>query len=246
MLTELALGVLSQFMPPNDLHLQDNLYAEEGITEDSFTRIIQAGREAYEPLAAINGERLVIHALWSNPTVNANCCRGCKQNEVTVNMFGGLARRKEVGETGFAIVLCHELSHAYGGTPYIDAIYKMSAEGQSDYMATKECMSEIYKRVPELQERQAKYAPFIEKNCSEENLLCRNSLVGAKNLSNLLAFYTEDKLPEYETPDQTVVTRTEVSYPKTVQCRLDTMVAGVFAISRPKCWYKGVGARPSW
>ena len=77
--------------------------------------------------------------------VNANCMRN--NGVVTVNMYGGLARRPEVTPEGFALVLCHELGHAYGGTPYIFQQAQIAAEGQADYYGEQTCLKALLPHV---------------------------------------------------------------------------------------------------
>jgi hypothetical protein len=235
-----------QFAPDNDLWQYDNPYLENAsIDEALFNEIIKAGKDAYKFEAANAKEELIINALWTDKTVNANACRGCKPGQAIVNMYGGLARRSEILPESFALVLCHELGHLYGGSPYISPEYKMAAEGQSDYWATNACFDKIYARVPGLRTTHEAYQPYTE-NCGD-NRRCKNSLEGGQGLGNLLAFLTgANELPKYETPDTTVVSKTELSYPKTVQCRLDTYGAGTLMKPRPACWYKKGSADFRW
>lgn len=227
----------TSFMPENNLWLEDCIDCKSnGMTQELFESIVKAGRDAYALEAAARNERLRINALWTNSTVNANACRGCTSGEVTINMYGGLARRDEVLPESFALVLCHELGHAYGGTPYIAPQTQMSAEGQSDYYSTNVCFERIYTRVPALRTTHASYEDAVENLC-EDNRRCRNGLAGAKGLGDLLAVLSRDPKPDFETPDTTVVTETELSYPATTQCRLDSYVAGMLNQDRPRCWY---------
>lgn len=233
----------NQFAPDNDLYLQDCLNCESagGVNEQEFKDIIQAGMDIYSPIAEANNETLIINGKWTDSTVNANCQRS--GGKVTVNQYGGLARRPEVNPAGFAIVMCHELGHAYAGAPYISMFSKMSAEGQSDYYSTKECFDKIQALVPKLQVKQDFYENYINENCIDKSsetsdIRCLNGLDGSHALGNLLATLMEEPLPAFETPDPTVVTVTELSYPATVQCRLDTYAAGIFKAKRPACWFK--------
>ncbi len=237
-----------QFMPPNDLWRQDCLTCKpfNQMTQDLFNRIVEAGKKSYQANADSNGERLVVNPLWSDSTVNADCCRGCVQGEVTVNMYGGMARRAEMNPEGFALVLGHELSHAYGGQPYYPNSDRMSAEGQSDYEGAKTAYAKIAALVPELQQ-DFDADTFIKDACarSQNPKTCEHSLTGGLSLGTLLATLSGDPAPQYETPDQTKVSRTETSYPKTTQCRLDTYFAGTFGNPRPACWFKSTGTEPT-
>lgn len=229
-----------KFMPDNSLWQDDCLACESNtMTEDVFNKIVEAGRTAYAVDATINNEKLVINARWTDSTVNANCSR--YSGKVTVNMYGGLARRQEINIEGFALVLGHELSHAYGGEPYIDTYRRMAAEGQSDYMAAKVAYDRIAALVPELR-ADMDVADFVKDACKDRFgdafTDCTHNLEGGKALGALLATLMKEPIPQYETPDLTVVTETETSYPSTVQCRVDTYLAGTFGNPRPACWFK--------
>lgn len=235
----------SDIFPPNDLDKEDNLFTEKArISEDLFNRIIDAASLEYKVDAAERGEKLLINKLWTDSTVNANASRNKKYcGQVTLNMYGGLARRPEVLPSSFAIVVCHELGHAYAGAPYVYEPTQLAAEGMADYYATRSCFDRIAKHVPELQEV-GEYTEFINKTCDAKFSLissgrdCKNGLAGGQGLANLLAFLTKEKAPNYETPDPYVTPETMLSYPKTVQCRLDSYRAGLFNEDRPLCWYK--------
>lgn len=224
-------------IPDNDLWKQDCLDCKglaNTVTQETFERIIDTAYEVYKPIADLNKEELLINKNWEDPTVNANCLRS--EGTVEINMYGGLARREEITPEGFTLVLCHELSHAYGGTPYIRTYSRMSAEGQADYKATLECAKRVF---PKLNPKGLWVAPtdFMIKACNYDKV-CLSSLVGGQSLGNLLAVIKEEDAPNYETPDPLVVPKTLLSYPATTQCRLDTYFNGALSKDRPLCWFK--------
>jgi hypothetical protein len=223
------------FMPENDLHLEDHwMESSSNVTEEMFNRIIDTGKELYQPLADENDESLTINNKWSDSTVNANCSRFF--GSVTINMFGGLARRPEVSPEAFALVLCHELGHAYGGKPYIRKSSKMSAEGQADYYGANDCLKKV---IDVLEEEFPEFEPseFAEDKCGGD-VVCLRGLNAGQGLGDLLASMKKESPPDYSTPDTLVVKKTQLSYPKTVQCRLDTYLAGAMDWDRPTCWFK--------
>lgn len=230
----------ASFFPQNNLHLFDSLESQTGIDEQTFNAIISAGEDAYQGEATQRNETIRINRKWADRTVNANVGRDQKYGgNVIINMYGGLARRREINAASFAIVLCHELGHAYAGAPFVYEPTELSAEGLADWYSTRHCFKRVWERVPELQELADKYEPFIEENCIPQDSFCRNGLAGAKGLSNLLGFISGgDTLPRFETPDRTVVSKTTLSYPHTVQCRLDSYKAGIFSELKPRCWFK--------
>jgi hypothetical protein len=227
--------------PENDLHLYDNLNSKAGIDESTFGQVIAAGEDSYRKAEAVQrNEKLIVNRKWNEKIINANVNRDKKyEGTVEINMYGGLARRQEITPAGFAIVLCHELGHAYAGAPYVYTPTELSAEGLADWYSTRHCLKRVWERVPTLQKLAASYEPFIEENCVPGDSLCRNGLEGARGLTNLLGFILgDDELAAFETPDPFETDKTILSYPKTVQCRLDSYAAGVFAKLKPVCWFK--------
>ena len=226
----------TSFMPENNLWQEDCLYCKSvnGVDQAVFEKIIDIAKNIYQPLADSNKETLTINKNWEDPTVNANCMR--YNGEVTINMYGGLARRSEVTAEGFTLVLCHELSHAYGGAPYIRPSTKMSAEGQADYMATFECAKKVFQEMNP-QGLGMEPTQYMIDSC-QGSRPCLSSLVGGQSLGNLLSVLSNDPTPDYQTPDPTIVPKTLTSYPETTQCRLDTYFAGALRLKRPACWFK--------
>jgi hypothetical protein len=232
----------ASFAPENDLWKEDNLEAIPNVTEETFNAIIDAGLEAYEPLAQKNREKIKVNRLWENSTVNANVRRS--GGVVEINMYGGLARREEITPEGFALVLCHELGHAYGGTPYIMPASKLAAEGQADYYGNGTCLNQVLRILP-ADETKITATNYTMEKCgekaaanSEDYNVCIRQLSGGQSTANLLAVLMKQESPNYETPDPLVVKKTELSYPKTVQCRLDSYHNGALELPRPACWFK--------
>jgi len=238
------------FMPDNDLWKQDSFEASNGgITQTVFNKIVAAGKKAYAENARQNNEALVINALWTDATVNANCCRGCEPGKVIVNMYGGLARRSEITPEGFALVLGHELSHAYGGAPYIEEAERMSAEGQADYQGARTAYKKLAALVPDLKKDISvddSIKEFCKDKTGEDLKDCIHSLSGGMSLGKLLSTLSGDGPVSYQTPDPTVVDETLTSYPSTTQCRVDTYLAGTLNKDRPACWFKPTSFVPRW
>jgi hypothetical protein len=238
---------ISKFMPENNLGDSDCVYceslSERPVTEAVFNKIIEAGKKAYAARAKTNKEKLVINNKWLDKTVNADCSR--YNGIVTVNMYGGLARRDEITPEGFALVLSHELNHAYGGAPFYTNSDRMSGEGQADYMSTKDAYAKIAALVPELQQ-DITTDSFVLNTCTKtygnqtnnKYRDCLHALEGGKALANLLAVLNGDTVANYETPDPTVVKKTITTYPATTQCRLDSYLLGELNKPRPACWFK--------
>jgi len=223
------------FMPPNDLHKQDNIEALSNITEIEFNAIIDGIINAYKPLAAANGGTLKSNNAWSDSTVNASAQRQGKM--WLINMYGGMARRPEMTKDGFAMIVCHELGHHLAGFPFVGGLAGLiqgwaADEGQSDYFASQSCLRKVWKNDLEVNARARTTADaFARERCDEawqgsaDRDLCYRISDASKSLGNLLAQLKKQEEPQFDTPDPAVVRRTNHSHPD-AQCRLDTYLAG--------------------
>jgi hypothetical protein len=226
----------ANILPPNNLHLQDNLLGETNVTEEQFNTIIDSILESYQPLAALHGGKIEAYKGWSNSTVNASAQR--MGGKWLINMYGGLARRPEVTPDGFAMVVCHELGHHFAGFPFVSGIRGAlngawaANEGQSDYFATHSCARRIWANdnaknttfESQLDETSvgkcnAQWSKQTDKN------LCYRVTAAGQSLGNLLAALGDDPFPDFSTPDSTVRRSTMDAHPN-AQCRLDTYLAG--------------------
>ncbi|MCA2959686.1 MAG: proprotein convertase P-domain-containing protein [Silvanigrellales bacterium] len=220
----------ASILPPNDLHLRDNPSILANMTEEQFNDIINEVVAIYKPLAAAQGATLKTNNLWSNTTVNASAQQN--GNEWIINMYGGLARRAEVTPDGFAMVVCHELGHHFGGFVFYGNNDWASSEGQSDYFATQSCARQIWRS--QLAENAA-YASEVtgteKQKCDgtwstgNDRNLCYRTVAAGKSLATLLSALNNGGVPKTDTPDRTQVRTTLTSHPQ-AQCRLDTYFAG--------------------
>lgn len=219
------------FMPDNDLYKEDVFYNNptarwDGITpvnQAIFNEIIDRAQGIYGPIAAKFGVRLQINKLWSDPTVNAQAYQ--QGSTWYVDMFGGLARRREINAEGFVIVLCHEIGHHFGGYPTYQGEWA-SAEGQSDYFSTHVCVKKMFAQ-------DASYIKYLSRvavdKCKrfyrgQDLNVCYHSMSGSKSCADLLGTLNGESAA-FETPSADRPSSTNLSYPST-QCRLDTMAAG--------------------
>lgn len=218
----------ADFLPPNDLHLEDGIIRSSDITESEFNAIIDEVIEIYEPIIkGAHRGRLKVNRLWSNPTVNASATQIFGSWEI--NMYGGLARRPEITPDGFAMVVCHELGHHLAGYPFSGAW--AADEGQSDYFATHTCGRLLWKDQSERNaEARSQIDEFPKRACdaqwtdSSEQNLCYRLMLAARSTAELLSSQ-ERKAIGWDTPDPAVVKSTYHGHPRG-QCRLDTYMAG--------------------
>ena len=198
----------ASILPPNDLHLQDNVHSLANMTEEEFNTIVNTIIDYYRPIVTARGARLVSNNLWTDPTVNASA----QQSGSTwiINMYGGLARRSEVTPDGFAMVVCHELGHHLGGFPFYGDRDWAASEGQSDYFATQSCAREIWKNQSEENARFRETVGEYEKNkcdtawseVADQNLCYRTAAAGHSLATLLGALRSSNNRPRFDTPDR--------------------------------------------
>lgn len=246
------------FLPENELWREDNLYSFTGVDEDTFNKVLDKIYTIYAPIFKSLGGTLVVNRDYESSVVNAYADR--EGGTYNVSFFGGLARRKEVTESGFATVVCHELAHHYGGFPEYPKEWA-SSEGQSDYAAMRSCIKKYY---ADDTSNVASLAKIATDKCkatySGQNLrVCYHSLEGAQSCSLLLSVLDGGKFNP-ELLDKSEVKRTSYSHP-TAQCRWTTYIAGavcklkwgdkvsptkrdqalyncvIGSGARPQCWY---------
>jgi hypothetical protein len=254
---------IASFMQENDYHKTKRYYAAGEVTEDDFNLAMDAAIEIYTPILNKLGLNLTIEGDYYDETVNAYCSRN--GDDVTVKMFGGLAKQPLMTLEGFALVICHELGHAVAGRPLYSNNDWASVEGQSDYFATAACARKMFDpnspinyRVLELMRRKNPKQPT---NCANlkgaDKQVCEMSMSGGLSLGSVLADLNDEATPRYETPSKVVVSKTMESHPP-AQCRVDSYKAGFLCqknwndsiipttkgqetavnCERPKCWYK--------
>lgn len=227
----LLLGSLSaqaKFLPDNDLHLQDHPMFAENMTEEEFVAIIERVESYYAPIVESHGGKLKVEKRWTDRTVNAYAQR--VGDDWMVSMFGGLARRSEVTPDGFMLVVCHELGHHLAGFPFSRSW--AANEGQSDFFATQSCAKNIWGSDTAtnasfrdtVKETAKQKCDTIYFNTQDQDLCYRTAMAG-ESLAVLLGALRRSQTPTFETPDSSVVEKTNNSHPQ-AQCRLDTFLNG--------------------
>lgn len=222
------------FLPENDLYIPAGMKGINTITEAEFNEAIDKVETIYAPIVASMGGKLNIERKWSDGTVNAYATQSGKNWNVA--MFGGLARHKTITKDGMSLVVCHELGHHIGGAPKKVGMGMnawASNEGQADYFSTLKCLRAAFLNDDNISIVNQMQLPLaLQKGClmvtrgdKEDASLCARIAMAGKSVANL--FSDLSKLPEtkFETPDATVVTKTNDNHPK-AQCRLDTYFAG--------------------
>ncbi len=217
-----------EFAPQNNLRIPVTQNFS-GIEEADFDAVLDEVAKIYEPVFKEHDAELVIDRYWKDQTVNAYAFREGKEWHIA--MYGGLARHKEVTRDGFMLVACHEIGHHLGGFPRGGWA---SNEGNSDYYGTLKCLRRIWdglgsdsiEVVNKMKvDKTAADACETQWKSAEEQAVCKRSAMAGKGLARLLAVLGGQEMPEFDTPDTTVVTKTSHSHPR-AQCRLDTYFHG--------------------
>src|SRR5476649_338081 len=113
-LTVYSFQASAMILPPNHLDRFDRIGIAANITQQQFNDICDSIIAIYQPMAKIHGAVLSVNKDWTDSTVNAYAHQDTS-TDWQVDMFGGLARREEITLDGFALVVCHELGHHFGG-----------------------------------------------------------------------------------------------------------------------------------
>lgn len=168
-----------------------------------------------------------------------------KTREHNLFIFGGFSRMKGMTKDALITTVCHELGHGIGGKPLKkkNEPEPISAEGQSDYFATRYCIERIYKRIAPAKEI-LPVSEFVQNLCrtnarsADEMTFCLRAFQ-ALEVERLFFKESQGKETSYEVKDPTVVTEVnhEQTFYPSAQCRIDTMVAGVLKQERPRCWW---------
>lgn len=200
----------------------------EKLPRKTFNRIITLFETTFSPLAAANNRELVFMTDYDSDWIQA-FARRWEQDQVIV--YGGTAAVTNGSEDTFALILCHETGHLYGGRPVGEEHNFLSVEGQADYWATMVCFPKI---LPGLSER----TPSKESvdYCKGE-AKCARTVDAAVALTAQFADNRSLPHPKLSTPDPTIVDTLNFTHPSP-QCRLDTMIAGMKGNPRPRCWFK--------
>lgn len=171
----------------------------------------------------------------------------------TINFWGGFARIPGMTDRAMALTVCHEIGHILGGSPYHlkGESKNMSIEGQSDFFAASTCMKK-YLTHYSIKEEVVGLHVLAASKCFEkfsdgsERDNCFEIAKSGQDLANVFTFLNPEQVFSFETPSQLVVSETLFNSYPSIQCRLDTFLAGALAPYplpegedlRPACWFK--------
>lgn len=191
-------------------------FVDGGLNRTEFIQTIKTFEAVFASYAARDNRVFEILSDWNESWPQAFARRWETDHLI---VYGGMARIPGSTVDSFALTLCHEVGHLYGGEPFGDEHNRMAVEGQADYWATSECWEKIVHELP----------------------LCEGSVQdrGVAAAIILTAFFAANRnlpAPRVETPDTSVAERINRTHPLP-QCRLDTYLAGLELKERPLCWW---------
>lgn len=226
---------VASFMPENNFNLQDDIHAKlTTMDEAKFLEISNRVMDYYRPIVRAHGATLNLVPDWNNTEVNARA--GKAGSNWNVFMYGGLARRSELTEDGFLVVVCHETGHLVGGSPTYTGNPGAATEGQSDYFATQSCAMKVLANDLDINATfRDTVNPTAKAGCDDiwateaEQNLCYRVAMASYSAADLLGTLFREPKVSFDKKDAGVVSRTFESHPK-AQCRLDTYFAGALCI----------------
>lgn len=231
-LTLFTLPVFASILPSNNSSIPLSS-KNDGLTESQYHEVINKVEAVYRPVIEKMGRKLTINRLWESPVVNAGTLPSGK--EIIINLYGGYARHPMATEDGYALVICHELGHHFGGIPRktndAGTTFWPATEGQSDYFATLKCLRKVFERDNNKDIiSKVHYPDYIRIKCDrfpseDDRALCIRSALAGMATASISASVTIAAIPDFESPDKTIVEKTLESHPA-AQCRLDTYFQG--------------------
>lgn len=208
---------------------------------EDFQRTVEQVFEAYREIAARHGKSLTLLPAWSDEDELSAAKVGGR--DWAIRVPGALARFPSIQRDALALVICHELGHELGGYPFkvdvfepADRIHGGSAEAQADYFATLACARQVWSVDARDASRRARLLALTEGafpecdrswSSEEERYVCRRAHRAIEGIADFFTSLGGERI-DPSTPDPRVARWSildEGSYPS-LQCRIDTMVAG--------------------
>ena len=202
------------------------------LTEKEFRTLIRDFEKFFAPaIDRDHNTELILIGSWSSNTVNAYAEQDTKK--FMINIYGGLARHKDITKDGVTATLCHELGHHLGGYPKKSTNKWSSAEGQADYYATMKCLRRIWEKADNKTAIGYQEVPLaLKTECAKTHSseagrdLCHRMGLAGRSVALMIQDLDHDSLtPKFETPEREVARVMNYQHPFS-QCRLDTFFQG--------------------
>jgi hypothetical protein len=194
-----------------------------------FKQIIKEIKSIY--ITEDNLKQIKIESNWENSFTVAYSSH--RDNKWIIYVNGGMARATSMTPDAFRLLLCHEMGHLIGGAPFASENRWAAVEGQADYFASSKCMKRVLEHKDNTTFLQTHPAPLeIQAKCqqsyaniNQQEICIRTSLAG-EALISAFAYMLNKPNPSLLDHDSSVVNRTIIDDYPSIQCRLDTIIAG--------------------
>ncbi|MFN8791679.1 MAG: hypothetical protein ACK5Y2_09535 [Bdellovibrionales bacterium] len=210
--------------------------AHGGPLESLMSRAV----DLYQPVAQSVGQTFEIRV---TDDAHESASAGFEGTLAYVEVPKRVLENPRLGADAFAIILCHEIGHLYGGSPRKSQSFEgtlpvakdgftfSTSEGQSDYFATAVCFRRLALDQPALVSLQSapEVPAVVQAQCrsswptsAKSRRFCERAAVASFQFLRLSFAFPIS----FETPDLSVAPRlVRDSYPSR-QCRLDTLFRG--------------------
>jgi hypothetical protein len=162
---------------------------------------------------------IILNAEWESPFFGAGV--SFYENNFRLMILGGTTRIAGLTPDAYAAIVCHELGHVIGGSPFqtITLAEWASAEGQSDFFAANVCLPRYFRSLNE----------------SEDKIPTRIEQAGYTMIQSFYQIIKDDNAPIRFKADTTKTNLTLINNYPTLQCRYENFRnLGI----RPECWYR--------
>jgi hypothetical protein len=162
---------------------------------------------------------IVLNAEWESPFFGAGV--SLYENNFRLMILGGTTRIAGLTPDAYAAIVCHELGHVIGGSPFqtIQFAEWSSAEGQSDFFAANVCLPRYFRSLNE----------------TEDNIPARIEEAGYKMIQSFSEVIKEGDAPARFKADTTKTDVTLINNYPSLQCRYENFRK---LGTRPACWFK--------
>ncbi|MFL5815202.1 MAG: ImmA/IrrE family metallo-endopeptidase [Bdellovibrionia bacterium] len=181
---------------------------------------------------------------------------GCSLNRphYSITIGADLVKKPGFTQDAYASILCHELGHLLGGAPRKDSSENSwsSTEGQADYYAASVCMKKMMSATPivasDLEKLSRADRDLAHALCAgkypdapSRDICVRTIDAGVVLLRDIYEWIKYPGLPQpsLDQHAKPLAPGEKINYPS-LQCRLDTIVAGALGKPRPACWFSGL------
>tara|TARA_Y100000780_G_scaffold232594_1_gene268616 strand:- start:285422 stop:286054 length:633 start_codon:yes stop_codon:yes gene_type:complete len=92
----------------------------------------------------LESKNLQLDLRWESPYFGAGV--SIKDQRINLLIFGGTTRIEGMTKGAYAALVCHEIGHILGGSPYQDfsGAEMFSREGQADFFAASVCLPKFF------------------------------------------------------------------------------------------------------